>query len=243
MAVSPAGTRQLLGIIIRVEQHGLAELRQIAAADHPSRIGPLPREKEDKDADEKDRTTRRTRSSTGANAPDLPRFSIFFPPSKPSGITCVVIVVLLEQVGPPLLGAFEGLLAAPLGDLGVVAGQEDLRDLSCRERPPDACTGGTPAEAFAEGIVLGGLLVAQRPGQQPDHRVDDDHGGQLAAVEDVVANGDLLGLQADPDAFVEALVSAGDQDQALLAARSRALAWLKRSPCGVRRITRPRSGD
>src|SRR5690606_27144620 len=36
----------------------------------------------------------------------------------------------VEEVGAALQGAAEGLLAAPFGDLGVVAGEQDVRDLA-----------------------------------------------------------------------------------------------------------------
>ncbi len=72
-----------------------------------------------------------------------------------------------EEVGAPGLGALQGLLAAPLGDFGVVAGEQDLGDLHAAEVLRTRVL-RVLQQAGAEGIVLGGVLVAEDAGEQAE---------------------------------------------------------------------------
>jgi hypothetical protein len=74
------------------------------------------------------------------------------------------LVVRVKQVGAPGLGALQGLLAAPLGDFGVVAGKEDLGDLQAAE-VLRARVLRVLQQAGAEGVVFGGILVAEGAGK------------------------------------------------------------------------------
>ena len=44
---------------------------------------------------------------------------------------------------------------------------------------------------FGEGLLLARALVAERPGQQPHHRVDHRQGRELAAGEHEVSDREL----------------------------------------------------
>ena len=116
-------------------------------------------------------------------------------PEKPKPILCGGVTAV-KEVGAEAAGAFEGLVAAPLGDLAVVAGEEDVGDLHVAK---DLGAGVLRIfeQAVTEGVVAGGIVVAQGAGQQADDRVDDDQCGQFPAVEDIITDGDLLGVQAD----------------------------------------------
>ena len=50
------------------------------------------------------------------------------------------------------------------------------------------------AGGFGEGIVTGALFVAQDAGDEADDGVDEDHGGDFAAAEDVIADRDFVGF-------------------------------------------------
>jgi hypothetical protein len=44
------------------------------------------------------------------------------------------LFIVLQQIGTPFLGAFQGLLATPVGDFFVVANVKEPRALSSREK-------------------------------------------------------------------------------------------------------------
>ena len=75
-----------------------------------------------------------------------------------------------------LAGAFEGLLAAPLGDLAMVARQEDVGDLHIAK---DLGAGvlGIFQQTVAKGVVLGRVFVTQGVGALLG-RLGDDEGTQ-----------------------------------------------------------------
>src|SRR5215471_1291539 len=105
-----------------------------------------------------------------------------------------------------------GMRSAPVGDLGVVAGEQHFGDL-------EATPVGGPGElrvasAGRAGVLRQGGLVAQHAWDEPGHGVHEDHGRQLAAAEHVVADGDLAVGQGLADPVVDALVAAADHDQA-----------------------------
>ena len=57
--------------------------------------------------------------------------------------------------------------------------------------------------------------MAEDAGQQADGGVDDYGGGQLAAGEHVVADGELVVAEELADALVDALIAAADQHDAI----------------------------
>lgn len=104
---------------------------------------------------------------------------------------------------------------APGRDGGVVPPPEDLGDAE----PPDLEGAGVvrvveEALAGAEGVLDGALLVAEDARAEPGDRVEEHHRRQLAAGEDVVPDGDLLGPGELEGPFVHAFVAPGEEDEA-----------------------------
>ena len=57
------------------------------------------------------------------------------------------------------------------------------------------------------------LGFAHDPGDQPDDGVGDDHSRDLAAGQDVVADGDLFINKSLPDSFIHTFVAPAEQDE------------------------------
>src|SRR3569833_589810 len=68
---------------------------------------------------------------------------------------------------------------------------------------------------YAEAFKLTGGLVAQDTGHEPHNRVDDHRGRQLAAAQNVVADGKLHVAVELVDALVDTLIASADQHDAL----------------------------
>ena len=110
-------------------------------------------------------------------------------------------------------GALEALLLLPLLDLGVVAAEEDLGD------GPAAVVGGAGVlgvleQTVRERLLPGGGVVAEGAGEVAGDGLDEDHRGELAARQDVVADRDLAVDAMFDEALVDAFVTAGDKDEA-----------------------------
>lgn len=56
--------------------------------------------------------------------------------------------------------------------------------------------------------------MAEGAGEEADDGVDEDHGGEFAAGEDVVADGEFEGLCGLDEAFIDALIARGDEEEA-----------------------------
>ena len=118
-----------------------------------------------------------------------------------------------KQIGADGGRALDAHAPAPFVDRGVVAGEQHLGDV-------EAAVAGRAGvlrvleQAVVEALVDRAPLVAEHAGQRADHRVDDDHGRQLAAGEHVVAQRDDLVGQGVA-ALVDALVVAADEQQVL----------------------------
>ena len=64
--------------------------------------------------------------------------------------------------------------------------------------------------------MLTTLLVPQHARNEPDHGVDHDHRGHFSAIEDKVADGNLIRLQDVDHPLIDALVPAAYEHQALV---------------------------
>ena len=115
------------------------------------------------------------------------------------------------------LAAAPGLLLAPAGDGLVVAAEEDFGHLHAAEHPRAGVLGILEPAGVVVRLLGQALRVAQHARHVADHGVDDDHGRHFAAVAHEIADGNLARLQPLPDAFVEPLVPAAQQQQPLLA--------------------------
>ena len=95
----------------------------------------------------------------------------------------------------------------------MVAAEEDIRD------GPAVVFGGTGVlgvfeEAVGERFVLGRGFVAEGVGDVARDGIDEDHGGEFAAGEDVIADGDFEVDAVFDEALVDAFVAATDDDEA-----------------------------
>ena len=124
------------------------------------------------------------------------------------------VSILVEQVGAQCARPGKGLLLLPAGYLGEVAREKHVGN------PPSAELGRPRVDGRGQQVVLeavrqGRGLVAQRPGDEPHHRVGNDAGGQLAPRQHVVADGNLARDEVLADAVVDALVVAAEDDDVL----------------------------
>src|SRR5205085_8062404 len=100
------------------------------------------------------------------------------------------------------LRAFAAALPPPLADTLVMPGQQDLG------HAPAAMLGwpcvvrvlGPAVERLAERLLDARALVAQRARQLAQHRVADDHRGQLATREHVAPDGEPVAAEMLEDA-------------------------------------------
>ena len=117
-----------------------------------------------------------------------------------------------------------------LGQAALRARLSARRHSSIRAWLPESSTSGTCQPRNSAGLVYCGYssppsssaenvsmrpdsLVAERAGQEPRDGVDDHHRRQLAAGEDVRADGDRVRAQVLDDALVEALETRREQRQ------------------------------
>src|ERR1700682_554864 len=118
--------------------------------------------------------------------------------------------LMVEQIGTATARPLGGLGTAPALDLGVMAGEQHLRNLVTLED-------GGPREVrvleqlLGKRLVFWRLLRTQDSGDEPTHRVDQHHGRELAAGEHVITDRDLAVDQVGAHALVDALVAATDQ--------------------------------
>ncbi|MCY1431599.1 hypothetical protein D9M71_475720 [compost metagenome] len=71
-------------------------------------------------------------------------------------------------------------------------------------------------QAVGKRVLLGGICMPQRSGQQPRNRIDQHHGRQLTAGQDIIANRPFLIHVRLDETLVDAFVTPGDEDQSLL---------------------------
>jgi hypothetical protein len=98
----------------------------------------------------------------------------------------------------------------------MVAGAQDFRHVHPAKRGRARVDGGAQ-EVVLERIGEGGARVPQRAGLEAHERVDQDERRQLAAAQDIIADGNLARDPAPAHAFVDAFVSPGHENDILLA--------------------------
>src|SRR5688572_22925207 len=117
-------------------------------------------------------------------------------PSAPSRRTVEIppslVMIPGPQVGPALAGEPLRLFLPPCLDLGMIARPQHLGHLEppVHGRPGIA---GRAQQPVVVRVAAGRLVIAERSGQQPYHRIDHAEGGRLAAAQDEVAHRNLLG--------------------------------------------------
>ena len=55
-------------------------------------------------------------------------------------------------------------------------------------------------------------FVAQRSGQQSRHGIENEHGGQLTAAEDIISDGNFVGGEVGCHAFIYPFVAAANKN-------------------------------
>src|SRR6185503_5448894 len=96
----------------------------------------------------------------------------------------------LQQVRPSQPGPAQRLLQPPAPDVLVVPGQQHLRHLQARMRLRSRVLRAVE-QPVGKRLFHRRGFVAERPGQLPNHGVDQCHRRQLAAREDEVSDRDL----------------------------------------------------
>ncbi len=120
---------------------------------------------------------------------------------------------LVQQVLAAGGGAGAGLFPAPGRDLGVIPGQEDVRYLDpAEDRRPGVAR--VVQQAVGKGFLRGRVRI-DYPRNEPGRRVENRQRRQLAAGQDEIADRELFNRIELGEAFVNALVMAADQDQAV----------------------------
>jgi hypothetical protein len=139
-----------------------------------------------------------------------------------------------EQVGAVGEGLAKLLFATPAADLGVVAVEKDFGSAEAGELGGAGVVGvveqaagavlgagnaglaaGDVGVGCAEAFECAGGFVAEDAGNEAHDGVDDDGGGELAATEDVVADGELQVAVELVDALVDAFIAAAEEDDAV----------------------------
>ena len=137
-----------------------------------------------------------------------------------------------EKIGAIAAGLLEGLLTAPFGDFGVIATNENLGNTPAAEIGRAGVVGeieervirdwwlaAGQRRSFSQGgkrFVLGGGLVAEGARNKTRDGVNDESGGEFAAAEDEIADGNFVSGEVSGDALVHAFVTAADEDEAIL---------------------------
>ena len=103
------------------------------------------------------------------------------------------------------------LLAAPRGDLRVVAAEQHLRDGDTAERRRPGV--GRVVETALAPRVCSGRFGVDRARDEPHGCVEEGHRGELAPGENELAERDLLDRIERPQPLVDPLVVAADQHQ------------------------------
>src|SRR5437660_169657 len=119
---------------------------------------------------------------------------------------------LLEQVRAPFPRAQQGLPPAPARDAGVVPAEQRRRDARAAEFGRSGVLRPLQHHLARERLAGGALLVPQDAGDQPRDRLDHRQRGDLASLQDEIAQGELL-VHVREHALVHPLVAAAHQHQ------------------------------
>src|SRR5215467_520444 len=129
---------------------------------------------------------------------------------------------------------FEGHLAAPFGDFGMVATDENFGNFPAAKIGRPGVMGKIEkAEAIRQsfmqlagrraygtfqqtkGFVLGRSLVAERAGEQACYCINNQSGGQFTAGKYEVANGVFFRGEMFGDTLVDTFIAAADENDSL----------------------------
>src|ERR1700687_1806730 len=118
--------------------------------------------------------------------------------------------LVVEQIGTAPSCPFDGLRAAPALDLGVMAGEQHVRNLvALEDRGPGVMR--ILQQLLGKRLVFGRFLRTEDTADEPADRIDQHHRRQLAAGEHVVTDRDLPVGEVSTDPLVDPLVAAADQ--------------------------------
>jgi len=119
----------------------------------------------------------------------------------------------VEEIGTDGGGFEEALDESPGFDFCVMPRKQDLGHAAVFELLGAGVVGAVE-ESGVEGVVDGGVGVAEDAFDHARDGVDDNHGWEFAAGEDKVADGDFFVYASVDDALVDAFVVAADEDKA-----------------------------
>src|SRR6202140_27952 len=116
----------------------------------------------------------------------------------------------IEQIGTATARPLGGLSAAPALDLGVMAGEQHVRNLvtleDCGPRVMRILQ-----QLLGKRLVFGRFLRTEDTADEPADRIDQHHRRQLAAGEHVITDRALPVGEVGTDPLVDPLVASADQ--------------------------------
>ncbi len=138
---------------------------------------------------------------------------------------------LFHQIRAASHGAAEGFFAPPSGNFRVVAGEQYFRDIPiaifCRFRVLRAFQ-----KRLGKGIARRACRITQDARHHTRHGVNHDHRAQLAARQDVIADGNELVSQMVFDASIHAFVMTAKKDDVIVIAIQRFRFFLREGHTG-----------
>ena len=103
----------------------------------------------------------------------------------------------------------------PAGNFGMIAGLAAPAGSPALRIPGGGCIGGIPASPASKLSSAGEAASPSTPGQEPNHGLDQGHGGDFAAGQYEIPQRDLFERAGRNRPLVEALEPAAEQDGAL----------------------------
>lgn len=73
-----------------------------------------------------------------------------------------------------------------------------------------------PTIPLGKGIVHAAFFVTEYAGRQPHYGVNHDHRADFAAVEDVIADRNFIGLKEIDHPLIETFITPAEEDQPLV---------------------------
>jgi len=132
------------------------------------------------------------------------------------GSRSLILPVTLPKVAPSNPSPFQRAKPPPSGDAFVIAGAEHIGHPHSPEFDRPGVLRVIEEPFFAEGLLLGTVMVAEDTLLEARHGIDQDQGRQLASAQYVVAYANLERVESNPYAFVKALVVAANEQKGLL---------------------------
>jgi hypothetical protein len=119
-----------------------------------------------------------------------------------------------QKIGPTIFSLKLGLLGSPLGDSGMIAAKEDLRNnISLEITGPRVLREFENAITAGKGVVPRTKFIAQDAGYHSNRCVNHNHRGNFAPVKDKISDAQFHWLKDIEHPLVKTLVTSTQQDQ------------------------------